>query len=64
METTNLYFALVLSEVRNVELTKKIKGFENLTETLSAEVDRQRVEIESVKRKGKVLKFNHLRKVA
>ncbi len=64
METTFLLFALVLSEARNAELERKIKGFESLTEALSTEVDRQRVEVELIKKKGKVLKFNHLRKVA
>jgi hypothetical protein len=64
MKFTNLSIALVLSEIRNSELEKKVKGFENLTKVLSTEVDRQRGEIESMKNKGKVLKFNHLRKVA
>ncbi len=64
MKTTELCLVLVLSEMRNVELEKKVQGFENLTKALSMEVDRQRVEIESMKRKGKVLRFNHLRKVA
>jgi hypothetical protein len=64
MKLTNLFIALVLSETRNSELEKKVKGFENLTKVLSMEVDRQQQEIESMKRNGKVLKFNHLRKVA
>jgi hypothetical protein len=64
MTFTNISIALVLSETRNAELERKIKGFESLTKVLSLEVDRQRGEIESVKKKGKILKFNHLRKVA
>jgi hypothetical protein len=64
MKLTNLFIALVLSERRNAELEKKVEGFENLTKVLSTEVDRQRGVIELVKRKGKVLKFNNLRKVA
>jgi hypothetical protein len=59
-----LYLVLFLSEIRNAELERKVKAFENLTKSLSLEVDKQRNEIESMKRKGKVLKFNHLRKVA
>ncbi len=64
MENANLYLVLVLSEARNAELNKKIEGFERITKALSMEVDRQREEIELMKRKGKVLKFNRLRKVA
>ncbi len=63
MKLTNISIALVLSETRNVELEKKIKGFENLTKILSLEVDNQREEIESMKQR-KVLKFNNLRKAA
>jgi hypothetical protein len=64
MKLTNLFIALVLSEKRNRELEKRIKGFESLTGVLSMKVDGQQSEIESMKQKGKVLKFNHLRKVA
>jgi hypothetical protein len=63
MKLTNLSIALVLSETRNAELEKKIKGFENLTKILSLEVDNQRKEIEAMKQR-KVLKFNNLRKAA
>jgi hypothetical protein len=63
MKFTNLLIALALSEMRNVELEKKIKGFENLTKVLSLELDKQQEEIESVKQR-KVLKFNNLRKAA
>jgi hypothetical protein len=63
MKLTNLSIALVLSETRNAELEKKIKGFENLTKILSIEVDNQRKEIEAMKQR-KVLKFNNLRKAA
>jgi hypothetical protein len=63
MKLTNISIALVLSEMRNAELEKKIKGFENLTKILSLEVDKQREEIETMKQ-GKVLKFNNLRKAA
>jgi hypothetical protein len=63
MKLTNLSIALVLSETRNAELEKKIKGFENLTKVLSIEVDNQRNEIEAMKQR-KVLKFNNLRKAA
>lgn len=64
MENTNLLLALVLSEVRNAELEKKNKGFERLVEILSMEVDRQRAQIEAMKKQGKVLKFNSLKKAA
>ncbi len=63
MKLTNMSIALVLSETRNAELEKRIKGFENLTKILSLEVDNQRKEIEAMKQ-GKVLKFNNLRKAA
>jgi hypothetical protein len=63
MKLTNISIALVLSETRNAELEKKIKGFENLTKILSLEVDNQRKEIEVMKQR-KVLKFNNLRKAA
>ncbi len=60
----SLFIALVLSEKRNRELEKRIEGFESLTRVLSMKVDGQQSEIELMKQKGKVLKFNHLRKVA
>jgi ssRNA-specific RNase YbeY (16S rRNA maturation enzyme) len=63
MKLTNISIALVLSETRNAELEKKIKGFENLTKVLSLELDKQREEIETMKQR-KVLKFNNLRKAA
>jgi hypothetical protein len=63
MKLTNISIALVLSETRNAELERKIKGFENLTKILSIEVDNQRKEIETMKQR-KVLKFNNLRKAA
>jgi hypothetical protein len=63
MKLTNISIALVLSETRNAELEKRIKGFENLTKILSLEVDKQRKEIEAMKQR-KVLKFNNLRKAA
>jgi hypothetical protein len=63
MKLTNLSIALVLSETRNAELEKKIKGFENLAKVLSIEVDNQRSEIEAMKQR-KVLKFNNLCKAA
>jgi hypothetical protein len=63
MKLTNISIALVLSEKRNTELEKKIKGFENLTKILSLEVDNQRKEIEAMKQR-KVLKFNNLLKAA
>jgi hypothetical protein len=64
MEITNLFFVLALTEARNTELSKRVEGFERMTKTLSTEIDRQRKEIELMSQKGKVLKFNHLRKVA
>jgi hypothetical protein len=63
MKLTNMSIALVLSETRNAELEKRIKGFENLTKILSLEVDNQRKEIEAMNQR-KVLKFNNLRKAA
>jgi hypothetical protein len=63
MKLTNISIALVLSETRNAELEKRIKGFENLTKILSLELDKQREEIETMKQR-KVLKFNNLRKAA
>jgi hypothetical protein len=50
--------------MRNAELSKRVEGFERITKTLSTEIDRQRKEIELMSQKGKVLKFNHLRRVA
>ncbi len=64
MKTANLFLALALSEARNAELNKRVEGFERMTKTLSTEIDRQREEIELMSRKGKVLKFNHLHRVA
>jgi hypothetical protein len=64
MKLTNITIALVLSETRNAELNKRVEGFERMTKTLSTEIDRQRKEIELMSQKGKVLKFNHLRRVA
>jgi hypothetical protein len=64
MEITNLFCILALSEARNAELNKRVEGFERIAETLSTEIDRQRKEIELMSQKGKVLKFNNLRKVA
>jgi hypothetical protein len=63
MKFTNLSIALVLSETRNAELEKRVKGFEKLTKILSLEVDNQRKEIEAMKQR-KVLNFNNLRKAA
>jgi uncharacterized coiled-coil protein SlyX len=64
MKLTNLSIALVLSEKRNIELEKKVKGFENIVKVLSTEVDRQQNEIELMKRQGKILKFNPVKKAA
>jgi uncharacterized coiled-coil protein SlyX len=64
MKLTNMFIALVLSETRNAELEKKVKGFESIVKVLSTEVDRQQNEIELMKRQGKVLKFNPLKKAA
>ncbi len=64
MSIKNLFFVLALSEMRNAELSKRVEGFERITKTLSTEIDRQRKEIELMSQKGKVLKFNHLRRVA
>ncbi len=64
MRLTNLLVILILSEIRNAELEKKVEGFESLTKGLSMEVDRQRKEIETMKRQRKILSFNPLRRVA
>jgi hypothetical protein len=64
MRLTNLLIILILSEIKNAELEKKVEGFENLTKGLSMEVDRQRKEIEAMKRQRKILPFNPLRRVA
>lgn len=64
MKIANLFILLVLSEVRNVRLEKRIKGFESLTKRLSKEVDRQREEIESMKLQRRFQSFNPLRRVA
>jgi len=63
MKNTELCLVLALSEARNANLEKKLKGFESLAKVLSMEVDRQRKENESIKQQ-RVVKFNHLRKVA
>jgi hypothetical protein len=64
MEHIDLLIILILSELRNAESEKKIKGFEALTKVLSMEVDRQRKEIESMKYQRRVVKFNPLRSAA
>jgi hypothetical protein len=64
MEHVDLLIILILSELRNTESEKKIKGFEALTKVLSMEVDRQRKEIESMKRQSRFKSFNSLRRAA
>ena len=51
MKLNFLLFALVLSEEKNAELQKRVKGFEMITENLSSEVDRQSKEIRLLKQK-------------
>lgn len=51
MQIEYILFALVLSEVRNIELEKRIKGFERLTLSLSNEIDRQSKEIRLLKQR-------------
>jgi hypothetical protein len=51
MKLQFLLFALVLSEVKNAELQKRIDGFELITASLSNEVDRQSKEIKALKQK-------------
>ncbi len=53
MEFIKLYFALASSEAQNANLRKREKGFENLLQILSKEVDRQRREIESLRQPKK-----------
>ncbi len=50
MEQANLYDLLAKSEEKNAVLEKRIKGFEMNNESLSNEVDRQRKELESLRR--------------
>jgi hypothetical protein len=64
MRLVNFLIILVLSEVRNKELERKVNGFENLVKVLSMEVDRQREEIELLKRQKRFQGFNPLRRVA
>jgi hypothetical protein len=61
MELTNLLIVLYLSEARNVELQKRVNGFERLLTIFSNEIDRQRKEIDSMKQKRE---FNLFRRVA
>ncbi len=51
MKLKFLLFALVLSEVKNAELQKRIDGFESITASLADEVDRQSEEIKLLKQK-------------
>jgi hypothetical protein len=51
MKLKFLLFALVLSEVKNAELQKRIDGFENITASLASEVDRQSKEIKQIKQR-------------
>jgi hypothetical protein len=51
MKLKFLLFALVLSEVKNVELQKRIDGFESIAASLASEVDRQAKEIRLLKQK-------------
>jgi hypothetical protein len=48
MEFKFLLSALVLSEMKNAELQKRIDGFEMISETLSNEVDRLSDEIKQI----------------
>jgi hypothetical protein len=61
MELTNLLIVLYLSEARNVELQKRVNGFERLLTIFSNEIDRQRKEIDSMKQKRE---FNLFRRAA
>jgi hypothetical protein len=61
MELTNLLIVLFLSEARNVELQKRVNGFERLLTIFSNEIDRQRKEIDSMKQKRE---FNLFRRAA
>ncbi len=61
MELTNLLIVLYLSEARNVELQKRVNGFERLLTIFSKEIDRQRKEIDSMKQKRE---FNLFRRAA
>ncbi len=64
MENTNLYFVLVLSEAKNVNLEKKIRGFESLTRTLADEIDKQKREIEKLRARQKPRRLNSFLKAA
>jgi hypothetical protein len=64
MRILNLFILLVLSEVRNAGLEKRIRAFESLVKILSNEIDRQREEIESMKRQSRFKSFNPIRRVA
>ncbi len=64
MKTTNLHLVLVLSEIRNADLKKKVKGFESLTRTLADEIDKQRREIEKLQAQQKPRRLNSFLKAA
>jgi len=64
MKVTYLFILLILSEVRSAGLEKRIRAFESLVKILSKEVDRQREEIELMKRQSRFKSFNSLRRVA
>ncbi len=53
MKQPNLYVLLALFAEQNASLRKREKGFENLVEILSEEVDRQQREIESLRQPKK-----------
>jgi hypothetical protein len=63
MKLKFLLFALVLSEVKNAELQKRIDGFENITASLASEVDRKSKEIKQIKQ-GRYKKPSSLQLVA
>lgn len=63
MKLKFLLFALVLSEVKNAELQKRVSGFERITAGLADEVDRQSKKIKLLRRK-RYKKSNSLELVA
>jgi predicted RNase H-like nuclease (RuvC/YqgF family) len=64
MKATNLLITLVLSVKRIADLQRKLRGFENLTNALASEVDRQRREIEELRAQQTPRRLNSFLKAA
>jgi predicted RNase H-like nuclease (RuvC/YqgF family) len=64
MKVRNILIVLVLCIKRIAELQSRIKGFENLANTLAREVDRQQREIEELRAQQNPRQLNSFLKAA